>query len=421
MNGFVNSFPELQVPLQFLTSLAIGLLLGLNRQRNPGAKAGLRTCALVAMFGTTSGLLAQATATPWLLAVGLLLTGAMIIAAYTEGQQHEADSGTTTIIAVILCYVFGAMVWYGYIHHAVSLAIAATALLHFKTELHGFSEKLAPNDIASILQFAVLTFIVLPLLPDRGFGPYQALNPHNVWLMVVLVAGIGLAGYLALRLLDTRHSVPVVGALGGLVSSTATTLVYARQCAAHAELKPLSSAIIGMANITVLFRLAVISSIAAPSALPVLLPALGFGIALSLPLVAYQARAVILRAPSTSLALENPTNLQVSIGFGAMYGIVLLAAAWLAHVAGSGGLYVLALASGIVDVDAITLSSLQLLANGTVTADTAAIAIALAYLSSVLFKLGITLVIGGRALAWRCAAPLTLAALGFIGGVALFA
>lgn len=144
-------FAELHIPLQFMTSLAIGLLLGLERQRNPIAKAGLRTCALVALFGTLCGLLAEAVATPWIVAVGLLVTGGMIIAAYAGEILPEGESGTTTVIAVLLCYVFGVMVWYEHTQHAVGLAIASTILLHFKTELHGFSDRLAPGDISSML------------------------------------------------------------------------------------------------------------------------------------------------------------------------------------------------------------------------------------------------------------------------------
>jgi uncharacterized membrane protein (DUF4010 family) len=190
-------FEALHTPLQFMTSLAIGLPLGLERQRNPIAKAGLRTCALAALFGTVCGLLAQTTATPWMMAAGLLVTGAMIIAAYAGETLPEGESGTTTVIAVLLCYGFGVMVWYGHTQYAVGLAIAATVLLHFKTELHGFSDRLVPDDISSMLQFSVPTFIVLPLLPNRGYGPYQVqvFNPHHLWLMVVLISGVSLAGY----------------------------------------------------------------------------------------------------------------------------------------------------------------------------------------------------------------------------------
>ena len=137
--------------------------------------------------------------------------------------------GTTTILAALLCYGLGVMTWYGQSQLAVAIGITATALLQFKTELHGFSEKLSRQDVTSILQFGVLgvlTFIILPLLPDRGYGPHDALNPYHIWLMVVLVSGVNLVGYLILRLVAARQSVLLAGVAGGLVLSTATTLVY---------------------------------------------------------------------------------------------------------------------------------------------------------------------------------------------------
>jgi len=419
MNVPAEFFEELHVPLQFLTSLAIGLLIGLERQRNPIAKAGLRTCALVALFGTVCGLLAQSTATAWIIAAGMVLTGAMIIAAYAGETLPEGESGTTTVIAVLLCYGFGVMVWYGHTQHAVGLAVAATALLHFKIELHGLSDRLAPGDITSMLQFAVLTFILLPLLPNRGYGPYQALNPYHLWLMVVLISGVSLAGYLALRLAGTRRSLTLIGALGGLVSSTATTLVYARHSAVRREMIPLAAAVIAIANLTVLLRLAVIGGIAAPEALPQLLPVLGAGMACGLLPVRWQSRAAAGNGEVTLPEVKNPTQLRVAAGFGLVYGGVLFGAAWLSHVWGSSGLYAMAAASGIADVDAISLSSLQLFNTGKIEASSAVTAIVIAYVSNNIFKVAIAFTAGGAELAQRCAPAFSASTAGLLLGAVL--
>lgn len=418
MTATETSWPELHVPLQFMTSLAIGLLLGLERQHNPVAKAGLRTCALVALFGTVCGLLAQSTASAWIVAVGLLLTGAMIIAAYTGRHLPDGESGTTTMIAVMLCYVLGVMVWYEHTQHAVGLAIAATVLLHFKTELHGFSDKMAPGDITSMLQFAVLTFIVLPLLPNQGYGPYQAFNPYHVWLMVVLISGVSLAGYLALRLAGAKRSVPLIGVLGGLVSSTATTLVYARDSARRAEMIPLAAAVISMANLTVLARLAVIGGIAASEALPRLLPVLAAGMVCGLLPLRWQLRAVAGSSDAIPSEAQNPTQLRVAAGFGLVYAAVLFGAAWLSQTWGSSGLYAMATVSGIADVDAISLSSLQLFNTGKIDARTAVTAIVVAYLANIVIKFAITLVAGSAALAWRCAPAFLTSSAGLLLGIA---
>jgi uncharacterized membrane protein (DUF4010 family) len=414
---------ELVTAFRFVTSLAIGLLLGLQRERTPGAKAGLRTFALVALLGTVLALIAEAAQSAWIIAAGLVVVGITIVAAYQhedEGAPTETDSGTTTTVAMLLCFGLGVMVWHGHTQIAVTIAIAATVLLHFKTELHGFSARVSQQDLASILQFAILSFVVLPLLPDRGYGPYGALNPYHIWLMVVLVSGVGLAGYLALRYAGSSQRRLLVGALGGLVSSTATTLVHARQGGARPALAALGSGIIGIAHLAVLARLAVISAAVAPEVLRVLLPVLAIGLVFGVvPLLRLRAGA---NEPEPgALELENPTNLRVALGFGALYGLILLGAAWLSDIAGDRGLYALAIPSGLVDVDAITLSSLNLMNSGAVSAAVATTAVAIAYASNTAVKLGIVLFLGGRGMLARCAPVLLGPVLGVAVGILLLA
>ena len=292
-------------------------------------------------------------------------------------------------------------------------------MLHFKTELHGFSDKLAPGDITSMLQFAVLTFIVLPLLPNRAYGPYQAFNPYHLWLMVVLISGVSLAGYLALRLAGARRSLPLIGVLGGLVSSMATTLVYARDSAQRAEILPLAAAVISIANLTVLVRLAVIGAIAAPDALPRLLPVLAAGVACGLLPVRWQSRAAADSSEVNLPEAKNPTQLRVAAGFGLVYAGILFGAAWLSQRWGSSGLYAMATVSGIADVDAISLSSLQLFNTGKIDVPTAVTAIVVAYLANIVFKFAITLVAGSTALAWRCVPAFLTSSAGLLLGIAL--
>jgi len=312
------------------------------------------------------------------------------------------------------------MVWYGDSGLAVSVAIVATVLLQFKTQLHGFSEKLSQRDLASALQFAVLTFIILPLLPDEGFDRYRVLNPHHVWLMVVLVSGISLCGYLALRLIGARKSLPFVGIFGGLVSSTATTVVYARQGAAHPAMLHVAGGVIATANLVPLARLSAMGAIVAPAVLPALLPMLVTGLVLGLMPLVPRLRAA-LSAPELEMPeLETPTNLRVAVGFGAIYALVLFGSAWIAERGGSHGLYAIAFASGFVELDAITLSSFKLLDSGIVTASVAATAIGIAYLAAVLFKLAVLARVGGRALLRYCAPSLLASVAGVAAGIALF-
>ncbi|MBI5436969.1 MAG: MgtC/SapB family protein [Nitrosomonadales bacterium] len=402
---------------QFLTSLAIGLLIGLERERNPSAKAGLRTFALVAMFGTLSALLATKLGSPWLLIAGLLAVAGMIIAAYINNPGEENDPGTTTVVALLFSYGLGAMIWYGLVKLAVMLAVGVTALLYFKPELRGLSQRLTRRDLAAVLQFSVLTFIVLPVLPDQNYGPYDAFNPHHAWLMVVLISGISLAGYAALHVVGTRYGAPLLGFLGGLVSSTATTMIYAKHSKGNQAMLNLAASVIVIAGMVVLLRLLVVSAVVAFGAVPRLLPVLAGGLLLGLIVALYNWRkmsnATELYIPETS----NPAELHTAISFGLLYVVVLLGSAWMADIAGSQGLYAVALVSGLTDVDAITLSSLRLFNLGQLSEHQTVTAIALAFLSNLAFKFGMVIFIGGWSLARHVAAGFAAIACGVLVGL----
>jgi len=401
----------------FLTSAAIGLLIGVERERKPSAKAGVRTFPLITLFGTLAGALAEMGESPWLVAVGLLLVGLGIISAYRNAPP-EPDHGTTTVMAVLIAYGLGVMCWYGEATLAVMLAIGVTALLYFKPELHSTLERFERRDLLAVLQFAALTFLVLPVLPDHGYGPYGVLNPYRVWLMVVLVSGLSLAGYIALRLTRPGRGLALVGVLGGLISSTATTLVYARR-AREAIFSIPAAGVILVANLAVFVRVAVVSAIVAPRAaiglLFFLVPALvAGGLAV---LVFWRQLGDGGEAPLPEV--KNPTELRASLGFGALFAVVLFLAAWLSDAAGSRGLYALAAVSGLTDVDAITLSSLRLFGLDRLGLPQLVAAIAIAITSNMVFKFALALAVGGKALAGRLAAPGLIALAAGGAGLAL--
>jgi len=402
---------------QFLTSLSIGLLIGLERERNPSAKAGLRTFALVALFGTLCALLAEKAQLPWLLLVGLASVAGMIIAAYHNAPHQEDDPGTTTVIALILCYGLGVMVWFGLGKLSIMLAIGITALLYFKPELRGISQKLTRQDLVAVLQFSVLTFIVLPILPDENFGPYNAFNPYQAWLMVVLISGISLAGYAAMHWIGTRHGAPLLGFFGGLVSSTATTLIYAKNGKAHPAMLQLAAAIIVIATTVVLVRLLVVSAIVSYATLPALAVVLVSGLLGGLAVILTGWRKMKngndLVVPETS----NPAELHAAIGFGLLYVAVLFGAAWMSDIAGNQGLYAVALVSGLTDVDAITLSSLRLHNLGQLGEEQTILAITLAFFSNLAFKFGMVIFIGGWQLAKRVSIGFGAIAAGMLVGL----
>lgn len=403
-----------------LTSLGIGLLIGLERERNPASRAGLRTFGLVAVLGTVCALIAEHTASPWIIAVGLLLVGSMMIAAYHK-HPDEHDPGTTSVVAILLCFTFGAMIWLGFRTPAVMMAIITTALLYFKPELQNLSQSLTRRDLISILQFGVLSLVILPILPNRDLGPYAALNPAQIWWMVVLVSGVSLCGYAALRYFGQKHGAPLLGVLGGLVSSTATTLIFSRHARTEPLLAPLALVVILIANLLVPVRLMVVTAIVQPDVLPILAPVLGGGLLAGLGVVAFAWRGLSNKRELPELELRNPTEIRTALSFGLIYGLVLVFSAALADYAGNKGVYAVALISGLTDVDAITLSSLRLYAMETLDGRETVTAILIAMLANLGFKLGIVAVVGGRKLASAALLGFLGVAAGCIGGWAVLA
>lgn len=403
----------------FAVSLGIGLLIGLERERKPDTKAGLRTFALTALLGCLAAMLAEITVSGWVIPAGLLMVAAMMIVAQARDPLDDGDPGTTSVVALMVCYGLGTLAWFGQATLAVMLAITVTVLLYFKAQLQGVTRSLTHKDLISILQFGVLSLVVLPILPNQDYGPYQALNPHQIWWMVVLISGLSLAGYAALRIVGNRHGAPLLGFFGGLVSSTATTMVFARNARDDAKLTATATLVILIANLVVTIRLGIVAVVLAPSLLVPLASVLGIGLLLGLVVAIFRWRTLTAAGDLPLPEVKNPTELRTALSFGLLYGIVLLLAAWLQDIAGSQGLYLVALASGLTDVDAITLSTLRLFNQQTLEAAPAVTAIGLAVLSNLAFKSGLVITIGGRTLARSVLPGLAAIGVGFIAGIGL--
>lgn len=404
----------------FAISIGIGLLIGLERERQSDFKAGLRTFALVGLLGCLCALLAQAADSGWILAAGLLAIAAMMIAALVSDPLDTGDPGTTSVVALMVCYALGAVVWFGYTSTAVMLAITTTVLLYFKEQLHGISRSLTHVDLRSMLQFGVLALVILPILPDKDFGPYQALNPHNIWWMVVLISGVSLAGYTALRLIGARHGAALIGLFGGIASSTATTMIFARHARSNVDMGRTAMVVILLASIVVMVRLGLVAFAVAPDIAGPLFSVLGCGMVLGIAAVLWGWRQFRGGDDLPMPNIANPTEIRAALTFGGLYALILVLSAWLQDIAGDRGLYVLALASGLTDVDAITLSSLRMFSMDKLTAAQTITAITLATLSNLAFKSGLVIVIGGTALARRTLPGLGAIAVGLIGGLYLY-
>ena len=397
--------PELAAPVEaFSTALGVGLLVGMERERRPDTAAGLRTFALVAMLGCLFALLGEKAGGPWLLVAGLLVISAAMVASNFSSRQEEQYRGFTSEAAVIVTYGLGAAIWFGYSTLAVMLAITTTILLYFKAELRQFSERTTPKDINSMLQFAVLSLVILPILPSEDFGPYDAINPRQIWWMVVLISGLALGGYLALRIIGARHGAALLGIFGGLASSTATTMMFSRHARDHADLIRMSAIVILIANVMVMIRLGLISGVVAPELVRPIAIVFACGIVPGVAMALYGWKILNAGGALPMPEVKNPTELKTAISFGLLYAVVLLASAWLQDIAGNSGLYIVALASGLTDADASVLSTLRMFNLQKIPAGEAVIAVTLALMANLIFKIGLVISIGGGHLA-RYALP----------------
>ena len=225
---------DLDLARSFLIALLIGALVGIDRERKkatePGHSfGGIRTHILLALVGAASARLAVELAMPWTFPVTLAVVGAAVVASYIHQNRDQADAhGLTSEVAAIAVFLLGAMVVVGEPELAVALGVVTSAVLAYKQPLHGAVQRLDAQDLFAGLKLLIASFIVLPLLPDTAVDPWQAINPYRLWLLVILISALSLAGYVAVRWLGSTHGSAVTGLAGGLVSSTATTLSFAR-------------------------------------------------------------------------------------------------------------------------------------------------------------------------------------------------
>jgi len=211
-------------------ALGLGLLVGLQREQVATQLAGVRTFAPITVLGTICGLLATSFG-GWVIASGFLaLTGALMMGHVPELKGEKAELGVTTEVAALAMFGVGAYLVVGYREVAIAIGGGIAVLLHFKGQLHGIAARLG-EDSKSIMQFALISMVILPILPNRTYGPFNVINPRQIWLMVVLVVGIGLGGYIVYKFFGAKAGLLLAGVLGGIISSTATTVSYSKRAA----------------------------------------------------------------------------------------------------------------------------------------------------------------------------------------------
>jgi uncharacterized membrane protein (DUF4010 family) len=391
---------EDNVFVQLGVSLLLGLLVGLQRERTESTIAGIRTFPLIAAFGTICAWLA-AQHGGWIIAGGLLAVAALLlIANLARIKAGDIDPGLTTEMAALLLFGVGACVVVGRMPAAVALGGAIALLLHFKKPLHEFVKGIGETDLKAIMQFVLVTLVILPVLPNRAYGPYGVLIPFKIWLMVALMVGISLAGYLAFKFFGAQAGTLLGGLLGGLISSTATTASYARRSIEAPGSAPLAALVIMIASTTVFVRVLVEVVAVAPGSFAQIGPPLAamLGACCAITAVAF----AFTHDQSARLPAQgNPAELKSALVFGALYAVVILAVAAAKDRFGSSGLYTVAVLSGLTDMDAITLSTAQLVNSGRLDANSGWRVVLIASMSNLGFKAGLVAALGGRGLLRR--------------------
>lgn len=420
----------------FLIALAIGALVGIEREKHkatehPNSFGGVRTFILLAQIGAVSSWLSLHLQSPWIFIVALLGVICAVLTAYViENRQTQALGLTSQISAITVCLLGGA-VMYGYAEIAVVMAIVTSAILTFKQPLHGFVARLGTDDLVAAVKLAIATFIVLPLLPNAPIDPWLIFNPYKLWLLVILISGLSLLGYVAVRILGQAKGHAVAGLAGGLVSSTAVSLSFARLSrlaptglattglvtTGSAEMAPLMkqqnhalAAGILLAWFMMCLRLLIMVGLLSLSLLQQLWPMLAAMALVSAVAALWffqqsrqQAISAGVNQTETAVKVANPFSLLAAGQFGLLFLAVLAIVRLTELYLPQQGLYLVAAIAGTTDVDAITLSMTELAKDQT-KLSLAASAIIIATLSNTVVKALMVGVLGSKMLGQKVGA-----------------
>jgi uncharacterized membrane protein (DUF4010 family) len=383
-----------------MLALGLGLLVGLQRQYAHDGMAGIRTFPLVTILGVLSGAMASEFG-GWVPAAAVLAVTALMIQSnrmWAQGDEDGIpDTGLTTEAAALVMLGVGVILWLDHTVEAIVVAGVVAFLLHLKRPLHRMVDALNDDDLRAIFQLVLVALIILPLLPDREFGPFGVLNPFEIWFMVALIVGISIAAWAAYRIWGHKRGTALTGVLGGLISSTATTVSQARRARNSPAQSGAAAFIVLMASAVAFARILFEIGIVARAHFLDLAPPLAILMGTLLVAALWSWRRSE-KGASGGLAAEAPSELRSAIVFGLLYAVILLAVAAAREHLGDAGLYGVAFISGLTDMDAITLSTAHLVGEGRVSTATGWRVVVVASLANLVFKGGALAVIGSPAI-----------------------
>lgn len=396
--------------------LGIGLIVGLERgwntreQRVGLRTAGLRTFTITALTGGILAIVSQPDRFV-VLAAGTLVVGVLIIAGYLAAAREHQDFGMTTELALLATFGLGAVAVLGAPAEAAAAAIVMTLLLGFKAEVHAAIGKLERAELLATLQLAAIAAVLLPLLPSRDLGPWGAINPRVVGVLVLLIAALSYIGYFAVRMLGARFGLMLTALFGGLSSSTAVTVAYARRAKTDRSHAAVLGAGIALAAATMVPRLVIELAAVNRALLTPLAPTLAALLLVPLCAVSYLVFRRRDGTPPGDLKLSNPLELRAALGFGALLIVLFVAVEGVKRALGDAGIYSVAALAALVDIDAVTLAVSKDAAGGALDSVTAQRAIVLAALVNTAVKAVVAAALGGAAMLRTASLVLGLALL----------
>jgi uncharacterized membrane protein (DUF4010 family) len=337
------------------------------------------------------------------LAAAFAVLAVVLTVAHAISQREDPDVGVTGVMASLLTFAFGAMATLGYGELAAAGAVVTTILLGIKPTLHRWVRALEEKELLAVLKLLLISLVILPLLPNQGYGPWEALNPYRIWWMVVLIAGISFVGYFATKLIGARRGLMATGLFGGLASSTAVTVNFSRLARAGKGSEDILSAGILLAGATMFPRVLIVTSVFNWTLATALLwPLVAMTIVNYLGAGVFWYRSGRSTSQDSGARLKNPFELKPALLFAGLLAAIMLLSRALSEFFGDTGIYLLAAASGIADVDAITLSLADMTEN-TLAVPVAALAVLLAAFVNASVKAGLSLGIGGLSVGSRVA------------------
>ncbi|HQU26771.1 MAG TPA: DUF4010 domain-containing protein [Acidimicrobiales bacterium] len=404
--------------MAFAYSLALGLLVGLERERSvtPGDRQalGVRTFALIALVGTAARMVS-----PTVLAVGAVVVGALVVVGYL--RTSDADPGTTTEVAAVAVYLLGALC-YSDAALALALAVTMTVLLASKSRLHQLvRETLTRPELEDLLKFLVVSVVIFPFLPDRAIGPYGVVNPFRVWSLVVLIASISWLGYIATRYLGPSRGFVATGLASGFVSASAATASMAR---AARDPERFRWAVAGAQSASVATYVEIVVAVFVVStrlAVRLVAPALAAAVTLAVVIVVEIRRDRARRVPGEAVTTGRVFALAPTVGLAVLLTTALLLGRWLSSSVGTSGVVASLGVMGFADAHGGSVAAALLFAHGSIDHSAALWTIVVAFSANAVTKIVIATTVGGRRFGRAFGLGFGLSHLVFVAGVVVAA